>query len=310
MQKRPLGKTGLSLPILSFGSSSLGHSFRPVQLNDALQSVQTAVDLGMNYLDTSPFYGRGISEVLLGMVLRQLPRDKIILSTKLGRYDTDKFDFRAARVYESVDVSLYRLGVDYLDMIFCHDIEFVDLHQIVEETLPALRDLQTRGKVRFIGVSGFPLKIFRYILENSDIDVILSYCQYTLQNRGLLELRPLLEQRGVGVINAAPFSMRLLTQNGPPNWHPASVEIRQACRRAAEFCSGQGVDIAKLALQFSAQSPFWASCLAGSADPANITKWVQWLAEPCDPALLAEVEKILQPVMNQAWLSGKPENNE
>ncbi len=309
MEKRPLGKTGLSLPILSFGASSLGHGFRSVQLKDALQSVHTAVEMGMNYLDTSPFYGRGISEVLLGVVMRQMPRDKVILSTKLGRYDTDIFDFRAARVYESVDVSLYRLGVDYLDMVFCHDVEFANLTQIIEETLPALRKLQDQGKVRFIGVSGYPLKIFRYILERTDLDVILSYCHYTLQNRRLLELQSMLAKRGVGVINAAPFSMRLLTQTGAPDWHPGSLEIRNVCRRAGEFCQQQGVDIAKLALQFSAQNPFWATCLAGSANPDNIVKWMQWVAEPFDQTLIAEVEKILQPVMNQVWPSGKAENN-
>src|SRR6266700_8197694 len=158
METRELGKTGLRLPILSFGASSLGQEFRPVDLSEALRSVRVALDLGMNFIDTSPFYGRGMSEVLLGIALRGIPRDRYLLGTKLGRYDAAHFDFSARRVVESVDVSLHRLGVEYLDICLCHDIEFVPMHQIVDETVPALRKAQQQGKVRFIGISGYPMK--------------------------------------------------------------------------------------------------------------------------------------------------------
>src|SRR5580700_608237 len=147
MKFRPLGRTGLQLPWLSFGASSLGQEFRQVDLNEALRSVHVALDLGMNFIDTSPFYGRGMSECLLGVALRGVPRDRYLLGTKLGRYDVNHFDFSARRVVESVDVSLHRLGVEHLDIILCHDIEFVDMVQIVEETLPALRRVQQAGKV-------------------------------------------------------------------------------------------------------------------------------------------------------------------
>src|SRR5215472_3435785 len=178
METRPLGNTGLELPVLSFGASSLGQEFRQVDLNEALRSVRVALDLGMNFIDTSPFYGRGMSEVLLGIALKDVPRDSYILGTKLGRYDVAHFDFSAKRVAESIDVSLHRMGTDHLDIILCHDIEFVDMGQIVEETLPALRKVQKEGKVRFIGISGYPMKIFRYVLDRADLDVVLSYNHY------------------------------------------------------------------------------------------------------------------------------------
>src|SRR5579884_433753 len=117
MQHRPLGKTGITLPILSFGASSLGQEFRQVDINEALRSVRVALDCGMNFIDTSPFYGRGMSEVLLGVALRDVPRDSYILGTKLGRYDLNHFDFSAKRVAESIDVSLRRMGVEHLDII-------------------------------------------------------------------------------------------------------------------------------------------------------------------------------------------------
>src|SRR5438067_9428636 len=167
METRALGQTGLQLPILSFGASSLGQEFRQVDLQEALKSVRTALDLGMNFIDTSPFYGRGMSECLLGVALRDVPRDRYILGTKLGRYDKAHFDFSARRVVESVDVSLHRMGVDHLDICLCHDIEFVDMSQIVEETLPALRKVQEQGKVRLVGVSGYPMKVFRYVLDRA-----------------------------------------------------------------------------------------------------------------------------------------------
>ena len=139
METRWLGKTGLKLPALSFGASSLGLEFRNVKLDEALESVRVALDCGLNFIDTSPFYGRGMSEVLLGIALRDVPRNQFTLCTKLGRYDLNHFDFSAKRVAESVDVSLHRLGTDHLDIVLCHDIEFVKLPQIVEETIPALR---------------------------------------------------------------------------------------------------------------------------------------------------------------------------
>src|ERR1700712_4563746 len=170
MQTRPLGQTGLQLPILSFGASSLGAEFRSIDLGEALESVRVALDCGLNFIDTSPFYGRGMSEVLLGIGLRDVPRESYTLCTKLGRYDLQHFDFSAKRVAESVDVSLHRLGTDHLDIILCHDIEFVAMQQIVDETIPALRKIQQAGKVRYIGFSGYPMKIFRFILEQTDVD--------------------------------------------------------------------------------------------------------------------------------------------
>src|SRR2546429_7869688 len=165
METRLLGKTGLKLPVLGFGASSLGQEFRSVTLDEVLQSVRVALDCGLNFIDTSPFYGRGMSEVLLGVALKGVPRAEYTLCTKLGRYDLAHFDFSARRVAESVDVSLHRLGCGHLDIVLCHDIEFVPMQQIVDETLPALRKAQQAGKVRYVGFSGYPQKIFKFICD-------------------------------------------------------------------------------------------------------------------------------------------------
>lgn len=310
MNRRRLGRTDLELPILSFGASSLGQEFRSVSLDEALRSVHVALELGLNFIDTSPFYGRGMSEVLLGIALRQVPRDSYTLCTKLGRYDLTHFDFSAKRVAESVDVSLHRLGTDHLDIILCHDIEFVPMQQIVDETIPALRRIQAAGKVRYIGFSGYPQKIFRFIGDQTDVDCVLSYNQYTLQNmRFAEESVPWLKQRGIGIMNAGPFSARLLTNAPLPAWLKEPESVKDAARRAAAHCAQRGVDIAQLALQFSIAHPDISTTIAGSANPENIRRWAQWANEPMDQTLLAEVLEIFKPVHNIGHVEGLPENN-
>jgi len=310
VQFRQLAGTGLHLSWLSFGASSLGAEFRPVDLDEAIRSVRVALDLGMNFIDTSPFYGRGLSECLLGPALRDVSRDRYYLGTKLGRYDVNHFDFSASRVVESIDVSLHRMGTDHLDIILCHDIEFVDMAQIVEETLPALRKVQQQGKVRFIGVSGYPMNIFRYVLDRAELDVVLSYNHYTLQNTMLDDLVPYLRGKRVGIMNAAPFSARLLTNAPLPPWHKATPEVRAVARRAAVYCAAAGVDIAQLALQYSLAHPDLATCVVGSANPDNVRKWVEWSEKPIDQTLLGEVLNILKPIHNWFYVEGRPENND
>ncbi len=310
MQRTPLGKTGLELSRLSFGASSLGQEFRTVDLNEALRSVRVALDLGMNFIDTSPFYGRGMSECLLGVALRDVPRHSYLLGSKLGRYDRAHFDFSARRVIESVDVSLSRMGVDHLDIMLCHDIEFVEMSQIVNETLPALRQIQQQGKVQFIGISGYPMNIFRYVLDRTELDVVLSYNHYTLQNTMLADLVPYLKQKGVGIMNAAPFSARLLTNAPLPVWHKATLEVRAICRKAAEHCAKRGVDIAQLAVQYSLANADLATCVVGSANPDNVRKWVEWSELPLDEQLVSEVLEILSPIHNWYYIEGRPENND
>jgi aryl-alcohol dehydrogenase-like predicted oxidoreductase len=310
MLTRPLGRTGLQLPILSFGASSLGQEFRSVQLDEALASVRVALECGLNFIDTSPFYGRGMSEVLLGIALRGIPRDRYLLCSKLGRYDLGHFEFSAKRVAESVDVTLHRLGTDHLDIMLCHDIEFVPMQQIVDETIPALRKIQQSGKVRFIGFSGYPMKIFRFIYDQIDVDCVLSYNQYTLQNtRFADEVVPYLKQKGIGVMNAGPFSARLLTNAPLPHWLKEPEDVKAAARAAAALCQKHGVDIAQLAVQFSCEHPDIATTIAGSANPANIRKWAEWLSQPIDRALLDDVLKIFAPVKNIGHKEGLPENN-
>jgi L-galactose dehydrogenase len=309
MEYRVLGKTGLKVSALSFGASSLGSVFRPVDEAEGIRAVRTALDLGINLIDVSPYYGLTKAETVLGKALKEIPRDRYYLATKVGRYGDDLFDFSAKRVTASVDESLARLNVDYVDIIQCHDIEFGDLDQVVSETLPALRKLAEGGKARFVGVTGLPLKIFRYVLERAELDTILSYCHYSLNDTALDALAPALKAKQVGIINASPLSMGLLSDRGAPKWHPASQEVKAACARAAAFCRERGADISRLAIQFSVAHPDLATTLVGTASPANVAKNVRWVEEPMDQELLSQVMQMLAPIRNRTWPSGRPENN-
>ena len=312
MKTRPLGNTGIDLPILSFGASSLGAEFRSVNLEEVMKSTTTALDLGMNFIDTSPFYGRGMSEVMLGQGLKGIPRDSYLLGTKLGRYSDIHFDFSAKRVEESIHISLHRLGTDHLDVLLMHDVEFVSLPQIWERTWPAMLKAKEQGKVRAIGFSCYPMKTFHTVLDHIEdtCDCVLSYNQYTLQNTLFEEsLLPRLLEKNIGAINAGPFSARLLTNAPLPDWFKEPEEVKAAARQAAKLCEDQGVDIAQLALQFSCAQQDIASTVAGSANPENIKKWAQWLTEPIDPALLEEVQAIFKPVKNTGHIEGLPGNN-
>lgn len=312
METRPLGKTGLDLPLLSFGASSLGAEFRAIDLNEAFGAVHAAIDLGMNFIDTSPYYGRGMSEVMLGQALKGISRDKYLLGTKLGRYSETHFDFSAKRVDESLHVSMHRMGTDHLDLILLHDVEFVNLEQIWNETIPALVEAKKAGKVRAIGFSCYPMACFNRVLDHveDDIDCVLSYNQYTLQNTAFADdLIPRLEAKGIGAINAGPFSARLLTNAELPVWLKEPEEVKAAARTAAKLCDDNGVDIAQLALQYSVGHPYISSTVAGSANPKNVKKWAQWLAEPIDESLLDQVLKIFAPVKNIGHAEGLLENN-
>ncbi len=311
MQYRDLGKTGLKVSTLSFGASSLGAVFHDIDEADAIRAVHVCIERGINFIDVSPFYGLTKAETLLGKAIKTVPRDKYIMATKVGRYGQDMkdFDFSAARVTASVDESLKRMGLSHIDVIQCHDIEFVSLDQIVNETLPALRKLQETGKVRFIGVTGLPLKALRYVVERAEVDVILSYCHYELNDTSLMELVPTLKSRGVGVISASPLGMGLLSNRGTPSWHPAPPKVKELCAKAAAHCKAKGASIEKLAVQYSVAQPEIATTLVGTADSKNMELNIAAISQPIDKQLLAEVLEILKPIHNVTWPSGKSENN-
>lgn len=313
MHYRSLGRTGLNVSVLSFGASSLGGVFRSTDDTESIRAVRTALDLGMNFIDVSPYYGATRAETVLGRALAGVPRERFILATKVGQYGDGQFDFSAARVTRSLDESCARLGVDYVDLLQCHDIEFADLDQVVHETLPALVKLREAGRIGHIGITGLPLKIFRSVIDRvpaGTVETILSFCRYELNDTALDSLVPYLQEKGVGIINASPTGMGLLTERGVPSWHPAPRQMIEVSRRAVAYCQAVGADIVKLAVQFCVAHPTIATTLVGTANPENVRKNIRYLEEPIDFELMAQVLAILRPIHNHNFTRGRPENRD
>lgn len=314
MQYRQLGHTGLNVSILSYGASPLGGVFRPTDDNDGIKAVHTALDLGINFIDVSPMYGLTKAETVLGRALREVKRDRYYLATKVGQYGgKDSFDFSAARVTRSLDESCARLGVDYIDLLQCHDIEFADLNQIIDETLPALVKLRDAGRIGHIGITGLPLKIFPAILDRVGpgvVETILSFCRYELNDTALDGLVPYLQGKGVGIINAAPTGMGLLTERGVPSWHPATARMIEVAREAVEYCKGAGIDIVKLAVQFAISHPGIATTLIGTANAENIRRNIAYAEAPVEFEQIAHVLGMLKSIHNHNFTRGLPENRD
>ncbi len=308
-----LGKTGMKVSNISFGASSLGGVFRQISEDEAIKAVFTAIDNGINFIDVSPYYGHLKAETVLGKALKQIPRDRYYLSTKVGRYGKDGvnlWDYSAKRVTESVYESMERLNIDYIDLINVHDIEFQasmegGLQKVVDETLPALVALREKGVVGHVGITDLQPENLKWVIEHSEpgtVESILCFCHYSLNDDMLLDYLDFFESHGIGVVNASPLSMGLLSDRGTPEWHPAPQPLKDACRRAAEYCCSKDYPIEKLAMQFSTSlNPRIATTLFSSANPKNVLKNINYVSEPMDEQLVKDVQAIIGDQMRVRW---------
>ncbi len=313
MLHKVLGKTGLKVSIVGFGASPLGHEFGTIDPEEGKRAVHYAIERGINYFDVAPYYGRTLAETRLGEALVGY-RDKVILATKAGRYDKDAetgFDFSAKRITRSVEESLTRLMTDYIDIFQVHDVEYGSKEQIINETLPAMHRLKQAGKVRFVGITGYPLHILKDVAEAAEVDTILSYCRYNLMDTSMDGiLTPLAKREGIGLINASPLHMRVLTEKGAPDWHPAPKKVLEVGQQVARYCRSRAVDIADLAMQFVLQHDYVATTLVGMSKVRHVDRNIKSVGVAPDPELLAEVLEMIKPVANIVWKEGRPENDD
>ncbi len=310
MNTRPLGRTGLQISTLSFGASSLGGVFHAVDETDAIRAVHTALDCGINYFDVAPAYGGTRSETVLGKALRGIPREHYYLSTKIGKYTNpesygdDTLDYSRERTRRSIDESAARLGTDYFDIIHIHDIEYQDRRHTewaLAEGFEAVSELKREGRIGAVSFGIYPMDLWQRILTSLPVDAGLVHNHYSLHDTRMLELLPLAQEKGIGLINASPFGSGLLTDRGPADWHPANPEQRAIFKQAAEYCAARGTGISKLALQFSCQHPDIPTTMFSSSSAESVKRNVAWAAEPYDPELVAAVRQILKPITHIDW---------
>ena len=309
MEYRALPGTDLKVSVIGFGASPLGDEFGAIDPDEGERAVHLAIDSGINLFDVSPYYGRTLAENRLGKALAGR-RAEVVLASKCGRYDVAEFDFSARRVMASAEESLKRLRTDYLDILHAHDIEFGDREQIIHETIPALKKLKEQGKVRFVGVTGFPLHVLADAAVRGHADIVMSYCRYNLLVRDLgTELAPVLREHGIGLLNASPLHMGILTECDPPAWHPAPEEVKQAGKAVAAICRRYGTSISTVALRFCLNYPPAASTVVGMSRSSQVETNLKALTRTIDPVLMAEIDRAVEPVLNRVWKSGRQENN-
>ncbi|MDD4534788.1 MAG: aldo/keto reductase, partial [Prevotella sp.] len=272
-----------------------------------IDAVFTAINEGINIIDVSPYYGYYKAETVLGKALKDIPRDKFFLSTKVGRYGEDghnTWDYSAKRAKESVYESMERLHLDYIDIINVHDIEFADLNQVANETIPALVELKEKGVVKHVGCTDLQLENLKWIIEHvpeGTIESVMNFCHFCLNDDKLLDFLDFFEEHHVGVLNASPFSMGLLTQRGTPDWHPAPQPLKDACKRAVEFCSESDYPIEKLAMQYSTSEPRIATTIFSTTRPENLKQNIDYANAPIDWEMVKKVKEIIGDQQRVSW---------
>jgi L-galactose dehydrogenase len=306
MKMRMLGRTGLLVSPLGFGAAPVGGHYGDSDYSAHVAAVRHAVDVGINLVDTSPYYSETRSESLLGEALSGGYRDRVILTTKAGRNGLADFDFSSVGMLRSLEASLKRLRTDRVDIWFAHDIEFAtDLERVFTETVHALRMAKTAGKCRFIGMTGYPPDLLALAVERCDLHVVLNYCHFSLTNSQMLTtLAPAAKRRDAGLINASALMMGLFSSKGPPSWHPAPEPLKAACAEVREHCRQRGVRPEILALQYVLRDERIHSTLVGMSSIDEVDTNLQALEQPLDEQLLSEVLAILGPVKDLEWPSG------
>nr|XP_033323562.1 L-galactose dehydrogenase-like isoform X1 [Megalopta genalis] len=304
MEYRPLGKTGLLVSKLSFGGGPFGCHYGTYDEEEAIEMIRQGIKKGINYIDTAPWYGLGRSETLIGKALKGIPRQAYYIATKVGRYELNyenMFDFSKEKTRKSFKNSLDLLGLDYVDVIQVHDIEFAaNLDVVITQTLPELSRQVADGKAKFIGITAYKVSSLKECIEMSNIRIscVLCYGRLTLLDDTLMEYIPFFKANDVGVINASLPCMGLLTNNGPPAWHPCSEQTKKICSEAGKYCKDHGVELAKLAISYGLQCKDVSTCLVGM-------QTLEQLKMNCEVLIsgLTEKEKVLLEEIQEKYLS-------
>lgn len=308
MHYRTLGKTGLEVSVLGFGVSPVGNVFEAVDEAEAIAALHYGMDNGINYFDVAPFYGDTLAETRLGKALKGRRQD-IILATKCCRY-IDHFDFSYDRVIRGIDESLQRLQTDYVDVFQLHDIEFGTEEQVLNEAFPALQKVKESGKARFIGITGLPVRYLAHIARQVNPDTVLSWAHYNLVEDEINdELVPLSVEQGFGLMNAAPFMQRILTDAPLPAWHRSPQRLKDIQPPLLAVCKKYGLALSDVALAYAVSHPHITTTIAGMCEVKTVSQNIRATDLVIPEDLLREIEILVAPVKNLMWFEGNPVNN-
>ena len=323
--KRPLGRSGVDVTQLGLGGASYGSIYREVSEQDALDTIAAAWDAGVRYFDTSPWYGRGLSELRTGAGLRYRPRDEYVLSSKVGRCfdaaepdrDPDRspwlapapflhyHDYTYDGVMRSYEQSQLRLGMTHYDIGVIHDLDFWThktedmvqhyLEQLEQSGWRALQELRSSGHLKAIGAGINELGMMRRFLAFCEPDFWLVAMPYTLLRQEMLDEEfGICEERGISVVIGAPFQSGILATGAVPgarsDYRPAHEATLERVRRIEAVCERHAVPIAAAALQFVMGHPVVAAVIPGAASAAQMERNVRTFRHPIPADLWAELK--------------------
>jgi len=324
--KRPLGRTKLKVTVLGLGTATLGNLYAPVTDADAHDTVKTAFDAGVRFVDTAPFYGHGWSEHRVGEALRGYKRDDIVLSTKIGRLLKPKdpakgidggvfaavlpfdpvFDYSYDGVMRSVEDSLQRLGTHRIDVLLIHDVdrwthgseEAADRRrkEVLEGGYKAMVKLRESGAVGAIGAGLNEWDSCQKLAEASDLDCFLLAGRYSLlEQESLKTFLPLCVKRGIGIFLGGPYNTGILATGAVPgamyNYAPAKPDILERVRKFAAVCQRHKVTLASAALQFPLAHPAVCSVIPGAKTAAEVKRNIATIEAPIPGDFWAELKR-------------------
>ena len=322
LPRRPLGHSGPEVTVLGFGGAPMGDLYAPLDDGAAIATVEAALDAGITLVDTSPLYGRGLSEHRIGTALRRRPRAGVVLSTKVGRIfapaplgvrraegyagglpHEGRFDYSYDGALRSLEHSMLRLGVAAIDIALVHDVDPWTHGTAAPErqrealggALRALADLRAQKVVRAIGIGVNDADVcVRFALE-ADIDCVLLAGRYSLLEQPALDaFLPLAQQRGLGVMLGGVFNSGILATGAVPgaryNYRAAPPDILERVRAIARVCAAHGVALPHAALAFVLGHAAVSSVVLGAVSPDEISRNVAMLAQPVPSALWRDLK--------------------
>jgi D-threo-aldose 1-dehydrogenase len=322
LPRRPLGRTGLQVSALGFGTAPLGDLYRRLDDSTAIAAVERAFALGINLVDTSPLYGHGLSEHRCGAAIRRVPRREIVVCTKVGRW-MDPFhgrgsgsgfvggqphravvDYSYDGTMRSVEQSLLRLGIDRLDLLLIHDVDVwthgVDaiedrFREAMTGAYVALDQLRGEGVVAGIGIGVNEAETcVRFALAGSFDTMLLAGRYSLLEQPALAQFLPLAQQQGMGVLLGGVFNSGILASGAVAgakyNYQDAPPQILEKVARIQRVCDAHGVALPTAALHFALGHPAVASVVLGAETPQEVERNVAGLSSAVPAALWADLK--------------------
>ena len=323
LARRSVGKTELTVTTLGFGGLQVGDYWAKMSETAASRTIHHAYEAGVRYFDTAPQYGSGLSEHRLGSVLRTVPRDSFVLSTKAGRYLVPLDDAAATdparrglpfrKVYDlgydatmrGFEQSLHRLGLHRIDLVFIHDLDPYQLGDDYEATFKlgvegcyrALDELRRAGVIKGVGAGLNDAPAACRLIEATDLDCLMIAGRYTLlEQEPAATLVPLARSREVTLIVGAPFNTGILATGAITearyNNRPAPPEILARVRAIEAVCAAFGTTIAAAALQFPLLDANVASVVPGMSGVADVDRNLALAREPLPEAFWTRMAEL------------------